>query len=32
MAECHLLGMCRALLAQESKKAERNPREIGLGH
>lgn len=29
MVECHLLGMCRALLAQERKKVKRNPRETG---
>lgn len=28
MVECHLLGMCRALVAQERKKVKRNPREI----
>lgn len=29
MVECHLLGSCRALLAQERKKVRRNPREMG---
>lgn len=29
MVECHLLGSCKALLAQERNKAKRDPREIG---
>lgn len=29
MVECHLLGSCRALLAQERKKVKRNLREMG---
>lgn len=29
MVECHLLGSCGALLAQERKKVKRNPREMG---
>lgn len=29
MVECHLLGSCKALLAQERNKVKRDPREIG---